>query len=229
MVKNNNKPPLLLAPHYKVQSFYSVLSRTASIPVLCDKVALGWDHGWLVLVDSKKKDYCLWNPRLMDHWALYTNCVLSGPPTEPGCHILFNGPGHMKQKTLDCSVPLEKRNWITWYENYIMESPLLAAGELLLVTRLKLYRKRAVGRAECEELDGIGEHTIFSSHHGNGYSTGTLLQPNSIYYTDMTRMIIYVYDLEMGSIRTNPLPTPNAGIAVNNWVGPTDILEPLDL
>ncbi|KAL3641153.1 hypothetical protein CASFOL_016121 [Castilleja foliolosa] len=68
------------------------------IPVLVDKLILASNYGWLVLVDRYKGDCCLWNPvskdiielPFLDKCYLYRKCVLSKPPTEPDCHILFN-------------------------------------------------------------------------------------------------------------------------------------------
>ncbi|KAG8378139.1 hypothetical protein BUALT_Bualt08G0107000 [Buddleja alternifolia] len=88
------------APHAK-QFFYSISEdrfHATSIPELCNKCVLASAYGWLVLVDHDTDDCCLWNPVSMDKIELpeldcssiYNRCVLSKPPTDPECHILFN-------------------------------------------------------------------------------------------------------------------------------------------
>ncbi|KAK6115050.1 hypothetical protein DH2020_007319 [Rehmannia glutinosa] len=109
---NNKQPPLLLTSHeenYEKQSFYRFLEnryRTTSIPILCNKRILASTHeGWVVLVHSSNNDCCLWNPVSMeiielprlDKSYLYNKCILSKPPTEPDCHILFNSACTMHQ------------------------------------------------------------------------------------------------------------------------------------
>ncbi|KAI3467522.1 hypothetical protein Pfo_024185 [Paulownia fortunei] len=97
-------PPWLLISHgqqHEKQCFYSIPENrfhATSIPELCDKYVLGCAYGWLVLVDTDTDDCCLWNPVSMEkielpqleYSSMYNRCVLSKPPTEPDCHILFN-------------------------------------------------------------------------------------------------------------------------------------------
>ncbi|KAI3467524.1 hypothetical protein Pfo_024187 [Paulownia fortunei] len=98
------RPPWLLISHgqqHEKQCFYSISENrfhATSIPELCDKYVLGCAYGWLVLVDTDTDDCCLWNPVSMEkielpqleYSSMYNRCVLSKPPTEPDCHILFN-------------------------------------------------------------------------------------------------------------------------------------------
>ncbi|KAL3617498.1 hypothetical protein CASFOL_037819 [Castilleja foliolosa] len=73
-------------------------SQTICFPILVDKCVLASTHGWLVLVDNFNGECCIWNPGSKDMIKLpplqysytYNKCVLSKPPTEPDCHILFN-------------------------------------------------------------------------------------------------------------------------------------------
>ncbi|KAL3619525.1 hypothetical protein CASFOL_037095 [Castilleja foliolosa] len=99
--------PLLLTIHYTKQTIYRPLEDkiyTMCIPVLVDKYILASTHGWLVLVDKFTGDCFLWKsskdlivlPRLQ-HSYLYKKCVLSKPPTEPDCHILFISAGAKRQ------------------------------------------------------------------------------------------------------------------------------------
>lgn len=75
------------------------------IPMLCDQFVLPCNYGWLVLLNPYTNTCNLWNPesrqliRLpeLQKSYLYSNCVLSKPPTEPGCHILFNSASPSKQ------------------------------------------------------------------------------------------------------------------------------------
>ncbi|KAK6114974.1 hypothetical protein DH2020_007243 [Rehmannia glutinosa] len=105
------QPPFLLIIHgelHEKQSFYNVLENryhTTCIPILCNKRVLGSSYGWLVLVDRFTYDCCLWNPisssiielPILDRAHLYNRCVLSKPPTEPDCHILFNSSSTLEQ------------------------------------------------------------------------------------------------------------------------------------
>ncbi|KAL3641178.1 hypothetical protein CASFOL_016146 [Castilleja foliolosa] len=75
-------------------------SQTISFLILVDKCIVASAHGWLVLVDAFNYECCLWNPycskaiielpKLQESNYMYTKCVLTKPPTEPDCHILFN-------------------------------------------------------------------------------------------------------------------------------------------
>ncbi|KAL3623640.1 hypothetical protein CASFOL_032456 [Castilleja foliolosa] len=111
MSKESRKkqPPLLLTIHKQAkQSIYNPLesqTHTMCIPVLVDKIILASTHGWLVLVSEGNEKCSLWNPgsnamielpSLQDYY-LYQKCVLSKPPTEPDCHILFNSTVTLRQ------------------------------------------------------------------------------------------------------------------------------------
>ncbi|KAL3641266.1 hypothetical protein CASFOL_016234 [Castilleja foliolosa] len=109
--KSQSQPPLLLTIHYtqhKLTVYRPLEGKTHTlecIPVLVHKYILASTHGWLVLVDMFQGDCILWNasskdtiklPKLQD-FRLYKKCVLSKPPTEPDCHILFIAPGASQQ------------------------------------------------------------------------------------------------------------------------------------
>ncbi|KAL3649479.1 hypothetical protein CASFOL_005882 [Castilleja foliolosa] len=91
--------PLLHLP-YHPQTIYRPVdgtSHTMRIPILVRKYVIASTHGWLVLLDMFIQECCLWNPvsedmiklpRLQD-FGYYKKSVLSKPPTEPDCHILF--------------------------------------------------------------------------------------------------------------------------------------------
>ncbi|KAL3641145.1 hypothetical protein CASFOL_016113 [Castilleja foliolosa] len=112
MGKENKKtqlPSLLTTQnvHNAEQSiFWPLESRTKTMfaPVLVNKCILASNYGWLVLVDKHKGDCCLWNPGsndiielpFLDKCYLYIKCVLSKPPTESDCHILFNSSSNMQ-------------------------------------------------------------------------------------------------------------------------------------
>ncbi|KAL3641170.1 hypothetical protein CASFOL_016138 [Castilleja foliolosa] len=77
-------------------------SQTIYFPDLVDNVILASNYGWLVLVGCFLNDHecCLWNPGSkamiklpnINRFYLFNKCVLSKPPTEPDCHILFYSP-----------------------------------------------------------------------------------------------------------------------------------------
>ncbi|KAL8055846.1 hypothetical protein ABFX02_04G081300 [Erythranthe guttata] len=80
------------------------LFRKLNIPTFTGKKLLGSFYGWLVLVEplhynDGDGDCCLFNPTTNDVIELpklndsinYDQCVLTGPPTEQDCYILFNG------------------------------------------------------------------------------------------------------------------------------------------
>ncbi|KAL3632015.1 hypothetical protein CASFOL_024999 [Castilleja foliolosa] len=104
-MKKRHPIPLLLTSHgyeNNKQSLYSLIDnryKTISHPVLEGKRILGSDYGWLVLVDRSpfSDDCCLWNPestdkiqlpRLDQAWV-YSRCVLSKPPIDPDCLVVF--------------------------------------------------------------------------------------------------------------------------------------------
>ncbi|KAL3640824.1 hypothetical protein CASFOL_015792 [Castilleja foliolosa] len=112
-MKKRHIVPLLLTSHgfeYCEQSFYSVIENryeTKNHLVLEGKCILGSAYGWLVLtaltdsdsiIDLDPYDCCLWNPeskekiqlpRLNDEGQFYNRCVLSKPPTDPDCFVMF--------------------------------------------------------------------------------------------------------------------------------------------
>ncbi|KAL3642307.1 hypothetical protein CASFOL_013122 [Castilleja foliolosa] len=106
-----SQPPVLITIHYTQvgkQTIYRPVegtSRTMYTPYLVNKYILASTHGWQVLVDKIKGDCLLWNPRYNDTIKLprlqsfhsYRKCVLSKPPTEPDCHILFNSDSLFQQ------------------------------------------------------------------------------------------------------------------------------------
>ncbi|KAL7117716.1 hypothetical protein ACP275_03G090700 [Erythranthe tilingii] len=104
-------PPLLLISHghslYDKHSTYDLLENSCrflgNIPILCNKRVFGSSYGWLALVDvevddDRKGKCCLWNPMsmdiiqlpLLDRPYVCNQFILSKPPTESGCYILFN-------------------------------------------------------------------------------------------------------------------------------------------
>ncbi|KAL3631555.1 hypothetical protein CASFOL_024539 [Castilleja foliolosa] len=72
-------------------------SRIMCTQILVNKYVVASAYGWLVLMDQIEEDCCVWNPSSMDiiklprlqNFDVYRKCVLSKPPTEPDCHILF--------------------------------------------------------------------------------------------------------------------------------------------
>lgn len=101
------QPPLLLIAHRSCidqnqeHSLYNVLENrcdTIEIPILSHKETVPCNYGWFALLNPLTNNCSLWNPqygemiRLPDlpNSCIYNKCVLSRPPTEPGCHILFN-------------------------------------------------------------------------------------------------------------------------------------------
>lgn len=87
--------------HGQQQFFFDVTKDryyTASIPEMFDKSIYPCSRGWLVLVDHlNSKDCYLWNPISLEKIQLplvpesfhCDLCVLSSPPSDPTCHILF--------------------------------------------------------------------------------------------------------------------------------------------
>ncbi|KAL3655277.1 hypothetical protein CASFOL_001063 [Castilleja foliolosa] len=110
-MKKGNFVPLLLTSHGEKQSLYSLIdNRYKTIshhPVLVGKSILGSAYGWLVLTNSNSNldDCCLWNPESnekiqlpqLDEARYYTTCVLSKPPTDPDCLIVFKSYCNIQQ------------------------------------------------------------------------------------------------------------------------------------
>jgi hypothetical protein len=82
------------------QTFFDVSKDryyTESIPEMCNKFIYACSHGWLVLVDLNFEDCFLWNPISLEKIQLpllpesfnYHFCVLSSPPCDPTCRIMF--------------------------------------------------------------------------------------------------------------------------------------------
>ncbi|KAL3640847.1 hypothetical protein CASFOL_015815 [Castilleja foliolosa] len=102
-MKKRHAVPLLLTSHGKKlekQSLYSLTEnryKTISHPVLKGKRILGSDYGWLVLKDMTPYNLCIWNPESNEKIQLphlhkaydYNTCVLSKPPTDPDCLVVF--------------------------------------------------------------------------------------------------------------------------------------------
>ncbi|KAL6506597.1 hypothetical protein OROHE_022429 [Orobanche hederae] len=102
--KNKKLPPLLLTSHGKLsekQSFYSLTANRYEIkclPILGFTSVLGSAYGWLVLVEHLEDDCFLLNPTSMETIQLpnledphlYNRCILSKPPTEPDCLVVFH-------------------------------------------------------------------------------------------------------------------------------------------
>ncbi|KAL3623987.1 hypothetical protein CASFOL_032803 [Castilleja foliolosa] len=73
-------------------------SQTICFPILVEKFIVASTHGWFVLLDMYDEECCLWNPGsgaiielpTLPNSPIFNKCVLSKPPTEPDCHILFN-------------------------------------------------------------------------------------------------------------------------------------------
>ncbi|KAL3829787.1 hypothetical protein ACJIZ3_018589 [Penstemon smallii] len=100
--KGQRQPPWLLTSYgvgNDKHSFYNVVENrfhVTSIPELRGKYICASTYGWLVLVNPSG-DCCIWNPESMEKIELpnlpypldYTNCVLSKPPRDPDCYILF--------------------------------------------------------------------------------------------------------------------------------------------
>lgn len=97
--------PLLLISHgkwFERHLIYNMLDNRCSmlnVPVLRNKKVVGYSHGWFILVGYHNTDECcLFNPISMDITPLpeledsenHNQCILTKPPTEPDCHILFN-------------------------------------------------------------------------------------------------------------------------------------------
>ncbi|KAL3641281.1 hypothetical protein CASFOL_016249 [Castilleja foliolosa] len=101
--ENKNKqmqpPPYLLTIHQNLTVYRPVdgTSRTMFIRILARKYVIASTHGWLVIVDQYYRSCHLWKPGSKDRIKLprlqdfhyYRKCVLSKPPTEPDCYILF--------------------------------------------------------------------------------------------------------------------------------------------
>lgn len=98
-------PPSLLisqGPLLEKHLLYNVSDnryRVLNYPILLNRKVVECGHGWLVLLELEEDECCLFNPISMDTIALprleyangYKQCILTKPPNEPDCHILFNG------------------------------------------------------------------------------------------------------------------------------------------
>ncbi|KAL3641241.1 hypothetical protein CASFOL_016209 [Castilleja foliolosa] len=104
-------PPLLLTVHYMRRGCHTIYrplkgeTQNLRIPILVNKYIMASTHGWLVLADRCQGDCLLWNASSQDMIKLprlqsfdsYGKCVLSKPPTEPDCHILFSSADLLQQ------------------------------------------------------------------------------------------------------------------------------------
>ncbi|GER37644.1 zinc finger C3HC4-type RING finger family protein [Striga asiatica] len=141
MTDNDEKLPLLMTSHgtfFDRQSFYSLVDgqwKTIVLFILCGKRILGSGHGWLVLVDYLTGESCLWNPVLMREIGLpclqdalcFNRCVLTGPPNEPDCHVVF------------CSTNLEERTVFRVRDSTTVSSPPREADELIRLIALTSF------------------------------------------------------------------------------------------
>ncbi|KAL8059431.1 hypothetical protein ABFX02_03G087500 [Erythranthe guttata] len=105
-----NEAPSLFISHgdfKEKQLIYDLLEndvRVLNLPILQGMRLLASSYGWLVLSDLMT-ECCLLNPRSMEIVNLpylpiscvYTMCILSKPPTDPDCHILFNSANSLEQ------------------------------------------------------------------------------------------------------------------------------------
>ncbi|EYU33264.1 hypothetical protein MIMGU_mgv1a018818mg [Erythranthe guttata] len=211
-----------------------------SFPVLDGKKVLGSSYGWLILVelvdDNDYGDCCLFNPITNDIIKLpklinpcdYNQCILTKPPTEPNCYILFNVYRATNDRALDHSSRL--------YEIWLIESTQSCGGELLMVQKIYPFindsyegMNFAVFRIDtnpmkCIELQNIGNRTIFVSLNGAGYccpSIGT--KPNSIYHTNeddrnLDKNLdreLHIFDLEDRSTKSI---LPSSNVAANKSI-----------
>ncbi|EYU17451.1 hypothetical protein MIMGU_mgv1a019188mg [Erythranthe guttata] len=99
-----NEAPSLFILHgdfKEKQLIYNLLEndvRVLNLPILQGMRILASSYGWLVLSNPMTNECCLLNPTSMEIVNLphlpvscvYTMCILSKPPTDPDCHILFN-------------------------------------------------------------------------------------------------------------------------------------------
>ncbi|KAL8061932.1 hypothetical protein ABFX02_02G114800 [Erythranthe guttata] len=118
-VHGETETPLLMIFHGKRLARHSIYNPSEKIekrlcmlntPALRHKKVVGSIYGWLILVefvdpgDDNSDDYgadcCLFDPistktielpKLKDDPDFYSQCILTKPPTEPDCYILFNG------------------------------------------------------------------------------------------------------------------------------------------
>ncbi|KAL7147926.1 hypothetical protein ABFS83_06G142900 [Erythranthe nasuta] len=109
-INGASETPLLMITHGKSVEKHLIYNPSEkrsctldSFPVLDGKKVLGSSYGWLILVelvdDNDYGDCCLFNPITNDiiklpkliHPCDYNQCILTKPPTEPDCYILFNG------------------------------------------------------------------------------------------------------------------------------------------
>ncbi|EYU17417.1 hypothetical protein ABFS82_03G089400 [Erythranthe guttata] len=107
-INRESKTPLLMISHgesVEKHLIYNPSEKSVrmlnNVSVLNGKKVLGSFYGWLVLVKPADVDgdCCLFNPITeekielpkLDDSRTYSQCILTKPPTEPDCYILFNG------------------------------------------------------------------------------------------------------------------------------------------
>ncbi|GER37696.1 hypothetical protein STAS_14126 [Striga asiatica] len=104
-MERKTQVPLLMTSHTRAHDKHSIYSlsgnwsRTVSIANFSGKRVLGSNHGWLAMANPLTDECLLWNPELAKQIPLprlresshYNRCVLSKPPTEPGCLAAFVG------------------------------------------------------------------------------------------------------------------------------------------
>ncbi|KAL9173177.1 hypothetical protein ABFS82_03G096400 [Erythranthe guttata] len=102
----DTKTPSLMVSHGKegvekhlIYNISKKWFRILDTATLRHKKVLGSIYGWLVLVDPRNDDCCLFNPisedlimlPKLDSSDTYNQCILIKPPTDADCYILFNG------------------------------------------------------------------------------------------------------------------------------------------
>ncbi|EYU17454.1 hypothetical protein MIMGU_mgv1a025001mg [Erythranthe guttata] len=106
-----NEAPTLFILHgdfKEKQLIYNLFEndvRVLNLPILQGMRILSSSYGWLGLSNPMTNECCLLNPTSMEIVNLpylpiscvYTKCILSKPPTDPDCHILFNSANSLEQ------------------------------------------------------------------------------------------------------------------------------------
>ncbi|GFP91938.1 hypothetical protein PHJA_001337900 [Phtheirospermum japonicum] len=252
-----NQVPLLMTLHgqqYENQSFYNVLEnryQTICLPIFKNRNILGSAYGWLVLAGHN--GYCLLNPTSLENIELpqleghfyYDKCVLSKPPTEPDCHVVFNHSFYMclsawringedgfvkassKEKGRLTAIASFRGGIYGIFGNYEFVTIHLV-GETVEGVEFRVFRVDVDGM-ECVELENIDGLTIFVGYYGNGFCCSSLVtgsKPNSIYYTNEVGRDMYVFDLDDRSIVGSlSCPIAEDNLSVNFWVDCPDILD----
>ncbi|CAA0810002.1 Unknown protein [Striga hermonthica] len=166
MAEDHEKLPLLITTHgahLHRQSLYSLVDRrckTTEIPIMHCKRILGSSHGWLVLVSLITGNSFLWNPISMREIDLpclhrpsdYNRCVLTGPPTEPNCHVIF------------CSTDYEERTVFRVGDGTTVCLPPGEAGGGVVLVALASFRGETYGVVDTDD----GEYEFVTVHVVDG-------------------------------------------------------------